>query len=112
MKDYKITKEDFIQNKGYSSHYFFTHALYFFNNAKGVKIDFYRKKIILSSRRKRLVVRCHYKNRSRHYITILDKNNIELVTFRDTVKSDIMTKTIILLLKSQVASNGQLSDQH
>jgi len=99
MKDYKITKEEFLNNKGYSSHCFFNHSLYFLEHSKNIHIDFYRCKIMLSYGEKKLIIRCHYKNKSKHFATILDINNKEIMTFRDTIEPSKMNIIINLLLQ-------------
>lgn len=104
MKDYKISSQDFIANMGYSSHYFFKHSLHFLkyiqHNAsikRNIKIDFYRTKIILEYKNRKLNIKCHYKNKSRHYISILESKK-EIAALHDSVPPKIMTNFIISLL--------------
>lgn len=102
MKDYKITKEDFIENRGYSSHYFFNHSIYFLEHSPSdINIEYYRCKLVLSYKEKKIIIRCHYKNRSKHFATILNSNNKEIITFRDTIEPMIITMIIHLLLDFQ-----------
>jgi hypothetical protein len=103
MKDYKITLEDFLLNKGYSSHYFFHHSLHFLKHAqqdKNIKIDVYRKKILLEYKTNKITLKCHYKNKSRHYISIL-KAKKEIATLHDSILPAIMTNIIMALLHNK-----------
>ena len=99
MQDFKITKQDFIDNNGYSSHCFFEHSVYFLLHSKDIAIDYWRKKLVLSYNNKQLIIRCHYNKRSKHYATILTPDEKEILTFRDTVEPRIVNKIINLLLK-------------
>jgi hypothetical protein len=101
MKDYKISLQEFINNKGYSSHYFFNHSMHFLRHIdhKNIKIDVYRKKIILQHKTNKITVKCHYKNKSRHYISIL-KSKKEIATLHDSIPPALMTKIIMTMLQS------------
>jgi len=94
MPDYKITKEEYIQNNGYSSHYFFEHAKYFLETFQDINAEFYREKIILSYKGKTIILKCHYNGHSEHYTTILSKCCKELATFRHEL-SPVTTSLII-----------------
>jgi len=98
MTDYKITREEYIQNNGYSSHHFFEHAKYFLETFPEINPEFYREKIILSYKGKTIILKCHYNGRSEHYATILSKCCKELVTFRNTLSPETTSLIIVDLL--------------
>jgi hypothetical protein len=64
---------------------------------KNIKIYFFRKKIILEYKSNQLTVKCHYQNKSRHYISIL-KDKREIVSLHDSISPAIMTNIIIALI--------------
>ena len=99
MPDYKITREEYIENNGYSSHYFFEHAKYFLEVAPpDIQIEFYREKIILRYNGKTVILKCHYNGHSEHYATILSKCCKELATFRNTLSPETTSLIILDLL--------------
>jgi hypothetical protein len=105
MGDYKITKEDFVDNGGYSAKYFLPHMIHFLNNKPNdITIDMYRYKMFISGPKSKIVLKCHYKKRSNKYGTILTPSYSEICTIKYTIPPHITTNLILQILSDSSIS--------
>ncbi len=102
MKDYVVTKEEFLENKCFSGHYFYEHAKYILKKIKNIpnmSYKLYRYKNIISLDDNIIILKAH-DHHTRKYITGYDKKHKELFTLHCDISPKVMFNVILSYLKN------------
>jgi hypothetical protein len=102
MRILRKTKNDYLENEGWSSRKFIEHAKNIFEilDKEGFKLKFARTVIYIIKGEKKIKVRVHYMGRSNEWITFLDKKNNELMSFHCSCTSKEISDFILSYFNS------------